>query len=138
MKDLIFTIMGPPIPQARPRFSRYGHVYNPTATEQEATAYELRAQYNNQPPITYPISLDILYCMLIPQKQVRALTGPGPHPTTPHSKKPDIDNLLKMTLDALVKSHIIRDDNLIAKIIARKIYSTMPRTEIFITRFKED
>lgn len=51
-------------------------------------------------------------------------------PVEQHTKKPDLDNLLKFTLDAC-KDILYHDDAQILALSASKCYSTKPRTEIF-------
>ncbi len=41
-----------------------------------------------------------------------------------HHKKPDIDNLLKGVLDALVKAKVTKDDNQICVVTMKKVYTT--------------
>jgi Holliday junction resolvase RusA-like endonuclease len=48
-----------------------------------------------------------------------------------HVKKPDVDNLIKFYLDILTPS-VIKDDNCVQIGKAVKLYSTKPRTVIFI------
>jgi Holliday junction resolvase RusA-like endonuclease len=48
-----------------------------------------------------------------------------------HVKKPDVDNLVKLYLDVLVGA-ALRDDNAVSLGQAMKVYSTSPRTVIFI------
>ena len=48
-----------------------------------------------------------------------------------HTKKPDIDNLLKMVLDRS-SGILYDDDNNIAEVTTRKIYSSYPRIELSI------
>ena len=50
-----------------------------------------------------------------------------------HTKKPDIDNLIKYVLDSLSGHNgFFLDDNQIYTIYAEKLYSDKPRTEIMI------
>ena len=53
-----------------------------------------------------------------------------------HTKKPDIDNLRKLTMDALT-GIVWRDDSLVCKGTTTKQYSERPRTEIFIKIIQE-
>ena len=48
-----------------------------------------------------------------------------------HIKKPDVDNLIKLYLD-VISGIVMEDDNCVAIGSAVKIYSTNPRTEIYI------
>ena len=51
----------------------------------------------------------------------------------PHTKKPDIDNLIKYVLDSLSgQNGFFLDDNQVYTIYAEKLYSDKPRTEIVI------
>ena len=78
-------------------------------------------------PIEGAVELHIDYIMQIPKslsKRKRiALVG------CPHISKGDIDNILKMTLDALVGLLYV-DDRQIYSISAKKVYGNEPRTEI--------
>jgi Holliday junction resolvase RusA-like endonuclease len=50
----------------------------------------------------------------------------------PHVKKPDVSNLIKFAEDIL-KEIVIIDDNIVTKIVASKLYSDDPRTEITVS-----
>ena len=53
-----------------------------------------------------------------------------------HSRKPDLDNLIKMLADTVQGKHrMILDDSQICRIQAEKVYSKQPRTEIIIEEF---
>ena len=39
---------------------------------------------------------------------------------TPHLRRPDIDNMLKTTLDGLVDSGLLTDDSIVASLFAKK------------------
>ena len=48
----------------------------------------------------------------------------------PHIKTPDVDNLLKFTMDAMAPFWV--DDRLINSIYCRKMYSHTPRTSVTV------
>lgn len=48
-----------------------------------------------------------------------------------HTKKPDVDNLIKLYLD-VVSGIVFDDDNCVSLGSAIKVYSLNPRTEIYI------
>lgn len=54
-------------------------------------------------------------------------------PSSPagHTKRPDLDNLIKFVLDAL-NGVFWKDDTIVTQIIAEKDYAPNPRTEIII------
>lgn len=72
-----------------------------------------------------------LFYMPIPKslsKKDRALAESG---ILRHTKKPDVDNLIKLYLDTL-KGSVLNDDNCVAITSAVKLYSKRPTTMIFI------
>jgi Holliday junction resolvase RusA-like endonuclease len=93
---------------------------------------QLKSQHQYISPFDGPLQLDITFFMFTPNRlsKKKHFTGGGPQST-----KPDIDNLLKMLLDC-ANGVIIKDDALVATVIARKIYSACPRTEFSITRLE--
>lgn len=125
MKEISIMIEGAPVPKGRPRFMRNGHTYTPEKTRQ-AEAY-VRAEYIEQcegyqfPP-DVPLAIHCDFYMPIPKgtsKKKRAEMHMG---TEQPLKKPDIDNLLKLILDAL-NGTAYEDDKQIVRISARKRYT---------------
>ena len=138
---LKFVLPGNPIPKHRPRFARThecgtGHVhhtrvYSDQSQEMQSLAFLVKSQSSLSEPLNIPVKVRVTFYMQIPkslgEKRKRILDG------TPHSKKPDLDNLIK-TLDVLVSAgNVIKDDSLIAEIYAIKVYSLQPRTVIEIS-----
>lgn len=56
------------------------------------------------------------------------------HELKPHVKRPDLDNLVKTVCDAL-NGIAFEDDSALVQIVASKIYSENPRTEITLEYF---
>ena len=57
----------------------------------------------------------------------------------PHTKKPDIDNLIKFVLDALQgQNGFFFDDSQVVRLYAEKIYTDDPATEIMILEENEE
>jgi Holliday junction resolvase RusA-like endonuclease len=77
-------------------------------------------------PICVPITVIFNFYMPIPQSLSKKV-----HENDPHIKKPDIDNLVKMYLDAM-NQMVFKDDSLIYRTSAIKVYSVSPRTVILI------
>ena len=67
-------------------------------------------------PITNPVSLRVEFFMPRPQ---RLKTDEKIF----HTGKPDIDNLLKSTMDALTEIGAWKDDSLVCQIISQKSYA---------------
>ena len=124
---MIITIPGPPIPKARPRFSR-GRVYNVQKKQEEAFVWQVMKQWT-QKPITWPLALVFEFVMPIPKstsKKNRDLMLTG---EMKHIKTADIDNLIKFSLDCL-NGLLFEDDRQVYWIQAIKRYGDNPRTVI--------
>lgn len=133
---MIHTLIlkGKPIPLARARYSRHKKVYDIQKNHKLVNGLHLKSQYEHD-IITYPIILDVVFYMPIPQhlqKNVAQLL------IKPHAIKPDTSNLLKMIEDILVDAQIIKDDSLICKVIATKLYSQehSPSTHIKLVPYE--
>jgi len=120
------TVKGKPIAKARPRFARAGNfvkTYNDQETEEGRWLWEAREQLTKQ--ASGPIAVNMRFFMPIPKstsKKKREML-------CYHSKKPDIDNLIKFACDCL-NGMAWEDDSQISEIEASKIYSENPRTVI--------
>lgn len=123
------TIYGKPQPKERPKVYK-GHAITPTRTKNQEALIR-RAWLNKYPgpPLEGPITLTLRFYMPIPQswskrKKAEAITG-RIIPTI----RPDIDNLAKLTMDALSGAAFV-DDKQIFAVYLIKQYSTEPRTEV--------
>lgn len=121
-----YIIPGIPIPLKRPRTSR-GRFYDPQCKEKEAIQLYLKLSEKAICIEDSPISLQLGFFLPIPaswslKKQTAALLQP-------HTKKPDLDNLVKFLLD-LGNKVLWKDDSLIYKLDASKLYCNNPRTEL--------
>ncbi len=121
--NIRYVIEGNPIPLARVRFSRQGHCYDSQKQIKFATAIIIRNQHGDRPKYDGPLHLSIVFFMPIP-KRSKAIEW--------HSKRPDLDNLVKMVCDSLI-GILYEDDSCIAMITARKVYGDNPRTEFTLT-----
>jgi Holliday junction resolvase RusA-like endonuclease len=86
----------------------------------------------NESIITEPIEINIMFYMPIPKytagkKKVLMLDG-----TFKHTKKPDLDNILKFAMDCMNKI-VYCDDKQIYSATAEKQYAIEPRTEMTLT-----
>jgi len=134
-------IKGNPIPQQRHRHFKFG-TYDPCKKEKEQFLLKALKDYNyskgfNHLPILNAVNINIKFYMKRPKSHYR--TGKFADLIKEkwqeiyHTKKPDIDNLIKFTLDALSGHNgFFLDDNQIYSIYAEKIYSDNPHTEILI------
>ena len=129
------TIYGKPIAKKRPRFVRKGkfvQAYNDQETEEGRFLLAVKNQVTEC--LKTPISITCWLGMPRPKNHYRTGKNSGLlKDNVPyfHSKKPDLDNLLKFVFDCL-NGIAWQDDSQIAKINAVKAYSEEPRTFILI------
>jgi len=126
------TIPGKPIAKKRPRFSRRGKfvvTYNDQETEEGRWILEAKRQIDRV--IEGPVIAHMRFYMPIPKSMAKrdcALVDAGQYY---HTKKPDLDNLVKFAKDCL-NGYAWRDDSQVVKLTALKVYAREPRTEIEI------
>jgi Holliday junction resolvase RusA-like endonuclease len=124
---LHLTVLGDPIPQARPRLTKGGGVYNP---QYKQLAEAKRCIANQVSKIkgfethTQAILVAMIFYIKIP-KTVQHEEGEY------HTGKGDVDNFSKFYMDAM-NGIVYRDDAIVSKLLCAKVYSTQPRTEIMI------
>ena len=104
--------------------------YDTQVIDKVAFGLYLLKQHGNAPMFTKAISIDITFFMKTSQRKATAIKTFG-HKY--HSIKPDLDNLIKLLLDAIVATKtIMTDDRIISIITAKKIFDPIPRTEFII------
>lgn len=126
---MIFEVKGKPLGKQRPRVTvrnGYARAYTPEKT----VNYETLIKYafiSQKGDLDYlkPFSIRLTICYEIPKSKSKkwkeqALNGEI-YPET----KPDIDNVLKIFMDAL-NGLAYKDDNQVVFCAAEKIYSEMP------------
>lgn len=135
------TIPIEPVEQARPRAVRMRkgvRLYDPAKVRNYKSELALRTslRYNSK-PLTGPLDVRLKFYRHIQQsisKKERVLRLSGVHRPT---VKPDTDNYIKSTLDAL-NGLLWADDNQIVDLSASKFYSDKPRVEIEVREIVND
>lgn len=130
-----FTVLGEPKGKGRPRFSTMtGSASTPKRTVNYETLVHM--EYMSQcPGIQFPddamLDMRILAYYSIPKsasrKKKAAMLAGDIRPT----KKPDMDNVVKIIADSL-NQVAYRDDTQIVDCQCRKFYSNEPRVEVII------
>ena len=121
MWDCIHTgfIFGPPVAMGRPRMTKQGRAYTP-AKSREYMAHavdQIQRQYGDAPQLANePLRLQLVFVHKRPAR-IKCTQR------TPKTTKPDIDNLIKMVMDALTKSGIWLDDNIVTEVAASDWYA---------------
>jgi len=126
MSKLEFIVYGDPVPKARPRMTKTGHVYTPARTKQfEFLVQQVWAGQKNRKMMTGPISVSIMFVLSPPSNPKKR-----PHPTG----KPDLDNLIKSVLDGL-NGWAFKDDSQVTDLICFKRFcgkNEKPKTKIVL------
>lgn len=119
-----FEVIGDIKGKARPRMNTYtGKAYTPTNTKdyEELIKQYFKIKYPRYIPFENRVSVKIVAQFKIPKtatKKEKELISEGKLSPT---KKPDIDNIIKIVLDALNKM-AFKDDNQITKLEVEKHY----------------
>src|SRR5690606_36989616 len=90
--------------------------------------WHVKNQYKKK-PLEGALWVEVIFHMQIPESwsNKRRNESVGEY----HTKKPDADNLVKGVFDSLNKL-VWQDDNQVAEMVVRKVYSENPRVEIFV------
>lgn len=132
-----FEMYGSIVGKARPRMNtRTGRAYTPTKTK--LYEYALRQwflrEYPNFKPIENRVKVTIIAYFEIPKstskKKEEGMLNGNISPT----KKPDIDNIIKIVLDAMNK-FAFKDDVQVTKLEIEKKYDKIPRIYIKIEEY---
>ena len=119
------AVIGTPAPQGSKRHVGHGRLVEmskalkPWRTAVEAAARASMHEWGDT-TLTGPVEVDVTFALARPS----SVTRPRP------SVRPDLDKLVRSTLDALVTAGAIADDSLVVELRARKVYApTMTQTE---------
>ena len=140
MNDRIrLVVPGIPKPKRRPRVFRHGNrIMAVSPSRQDEEDFLTLAMANRpQRPIEAPISVSLTFYLPAPKSLPKRLREPLEQEILPCGKRPDIDNLAKLVLDALDGVYW-RDDGQICHLTLRKVYSARPRTEVEIAEIPQD
>ena len=123
-----YVIYGIPRPQGRPRFARIGKFVK-TYERKEDTRYKenVSAQLVAQKPDFFEGAIELSVIFHLPRPKTL------PKKILHHTKKPDIDNLIKGLLDSC-KGILWHDDAQVITLRVAKIYGSPPMVEIEIER----
>ncbi len=132
-----FEVIGEIKGKARPRVNTYtGQTYTPSDTKDYETLIKqyFKIKYPRYEQLTGRISVKIISYFKIPKnmtKKDKELISKG---LLSPVKKPDIDNIVKIILDAMNKM-AFKDDNQITKLETEKIYSDEEKVYVRIEEY---
>ena len=96
--------------------TRQGHVYTPSTADSWKDAVKSAFMFRLKPKIGIPVYLTVHF-YLPRHKRVK------PGAVMPHTGKPDLDNLLKSTMDALTGIGVWKDDAQVIHTTVEKHYA---------------
>lgn len=133
----VLEVFGNPVAQPRARAKRFGNgVYNPSTADGWKTQVAVAARGLEH--IKQPCSVVIEFRFARPKSH----TGKrGLLPSAPkrHTGKPDLDNLAKSTLDAMVDCGLLLDDRIVFSLGLSKGWSDgQPGATIIVEEFGDE
>lgn len=117
-----YIIRDDPQPALRPRWGN-GHVFDSQKLLKTMLSLQIAKQHGNNPPYKGPLAIYIQFYIAVPPGKKNS-----GRINKPHVFKPDIDNLSKLIMDCVTKSHIIHDDCSICELHAAKRYHKVGAT----------
>lgn len=129
---IAFEVPGEPRGKGRPRFTKQGRTYTDSETkayEQKIVAYYRNAFGSFRWPDAAFIRVKVIAYYQIPKSATKSAIATMRAGVTYPARKPDIDNVLKIVLDAL-NGVAYKDDSRVIGVEAEKAYSTTPRIVI--------
>ncbi len=132
-----FEVEGNIVGKQRPRVNMYtGNVYTPNKTKdyEEWIKQSFFLKYPKFEILENRVSIEIIAYLKIPKNTSKVKTNEMLENKISPLKKPDIDNIGKIVLDALNK-YVIKDDIQVSKINIEKKYSEEEKLYIKIEEY---
>ena len=134
-----FGVDGLPVGKGRPRFARVGKFVQ-TYSDKKTVAWEDQVRAAAQKAmgptdiLETPVTLALYFRLPIPQSWSKKRQEAAKNQLESYTKKPDWDNLGKAVSDAL-NGVIYKDDSQVVSAHIRKVYSTVPGVDIFVSEY---
>ena len=127
MRSCTFIIHGPPVGEGRPRAVRVGprvrmHAAPKSAEWRALAAAQMRREYTAE-PIAETVRVSIVAMMPRPKSRPSNISSSAWRDGGPvsRSQKPDVDNIAKAALDALVEGGVIVDDTQVVELYVSRM-----------------
>lgn len=131
-----FIVPGPPTGKGRPKFcsmGKFSKAYTPAKTK--AAKLNILTKFKNSYPGARPLagalSVKIQAIFGVPKNSSRKLGIAMLEGSVKPTKKPDIDNIVKLVLDAL-NGHAFTDDANVVELVCSKRYGSGPAVSVEI------
>ena len=137
--EVCFYVDGIPVPKGRPRFRSVGkfvQTYTDSKTREfEALVGEASSKaMGASDPLETPLKVFLQFTLPIPASVTKKRLKSILDGLEVHTKKPDLDNLIKATLDGMA-GIVFDNDSQIVNISATKKYGMHPRTDILVMEY---
>ena len=132
-----FEVPGEIVGKERPRVNMYtGRVYTPGKTKDYEFLIQqyFKIKYPRYEMLEGRLSINIIAYLKIPKSTSKAKVEEMLENKISPTKKPDIDNIIKIVLDALNKM-AFRDDSQVTKIEVEKIYGPVEKIKVKIDTY---
>lgn len=115
------------------RSAKIARIYTPKKTKdwESEAALRIRGQ-RKMPTIVGAVRMSAVFIFEVPPS-VKLARRAG----RPHIQKPDIDNIVKACMDAVVKAGVIKDDTQVAVLESRKVWGAKHEITITISELEE-
>lgn len=132
-----FEVIGEVVGKERPRVNMYtGSVYTPNKTKDYEFLIQqyFKMKYPNHQTLEGRLSIQIIAYLKIPKSTSNKKTQEMLENKISPTKKPDIDNIAKVVLDAMNK-FVFKDDNQVSKISVEKRYENEEKVWILVEEY---
>lgn len=134
--SIMFTIYGHPIAKGRPRFSTRGKfpvAYTPEKTKnyESEVAMMAKAAMGASEPLEGALEAFIYVTFAVPASYSKKRTEACLSGQEKHTKKPDLDNVVKSVIDGMDKI-VFENDSQFTSIHATKVYGEVPKVEVLV------
>jgi Holliday junction resolvase RusA-like endonuclease len=136
MIQIMFTIYGEPVPKGRPRFSTRGKfpvAYTPEKTKnyESEVGMMAKAAMGASKPLEGALEAFIYVTFPVPASYSKKRTEACLSGQEKHTKKPDLDNVVKAVLDGM-SDIVFLSDSQITSIHATKVYGEVAKVEVMV------
>lgn len=136
MISIMFTVYGHPIAKGRPRFSTRGKfpvAYTPekTKTYESEVGMMAKAAMGASEALEGALEAFIYVTFPVPPSYSKKRTEACLNDTEKHTKKPDLDNVVKICLDGM-NGIVFKDDSQITSIHSTKVYGEVAKVEVMV------
>ena len=120
------VIPGRPVGAGRPRVVRGGaHTYMPRGSVawEHGAVLIARQAWGNREPLDEPVAVEVVQVQPRPKRLQRRKDPRGRVPAP--RGKPDLDNVIKLAVDSLVKAGVLVDDTRVVRITGSKWHAAI-------------